>query len=152
MKPLIVALGSTVMTDDAIGHYILNRLKTNEEIDADFVDLDTDIFRLRLHYKGQQTIIVLDALSSGGKPGTVLSFSSGEFQEKLEGFILNSHMIGSIEGLKIMQTVDDNLKNAKIFFVGIVASKIQKGTKISPVVEKAIDKAVIEVKKILITG
>ncbi|NHJ85263.1 MAG: hydrogenase maturation protease [Asgard group archaeon] len=145
---LVIALGSTVMTDDAIGHHILSELQ-NQNLDADFAYLGTDIFRLRLYYKNHKEIIIIDALTGDYPPGTVLNFHLDDINQKLEASIRNAHRIGAIEALKIMQNDDVNIANAKIFFVGIIAESLDKGLELSSSTKQAIPKAVNIVKQYL---
>lgn len=138
---LIVAIGSTVMTDDAIGHHILQVLE-KRELHADFADLGMDLFKLRLFFKGHKNLIIIDAIRGDYMPGTVLVFSYDEIKDKLEAKTRNIHHIGSIEALEIMRLSDEKLAQAKIQFVGIVVESIDKGLELTRRVQKSIIKAV----------
>lgn len=134
------------MTDDAIGHHVLQELQ-KESISADLVELGMDLFRLRLFFdKQHKKIIIIDALTGDYPPGTILSFSYQEFHSKLDAKIRNIHHIGSIEAIDIMRNADENLANAEIYFVGIIVEKIDKGLTLTKSVQKAIPKAVDAVK------
>ena len=138
---LIVSLGSTVMTDDAIGHHVLQELQ-KLELKADFVDLGMDLFRLRLFFSNHKKVIFIDALSGDYPAGTILSFTYTELKEKLHAKIRNVHRMGSIEALEIMRLDDSKLKEAEINFVGIVAEKIDKGLELTKDVAAVIPEAV----------
>lgn len=138
---LIISLGSTVMRDDAIGHHVLDKL-IEQKINADMIKLDTDIFKLRLHYKEHKRLLILDALIGDYPPGTILVFSIDEINEHLKAKIRHAHAVGSIEALQIMRMQDGNLQNAEIFFIGIVAEVIDKGLSLSKSVQKAIPKTI----------
>ena len=146
---LIACVGSTVRTDDGVGYRILQQLQ-QEDITADYADLGTDIFRLRLYFqKYHQHVIILDALLGDIEPGKVKTFSYSEFKDKLEGKILNAHLLGVVEGLQIMRELDDSLKNTRITFVGITAENIDKGLELTPKVEQAVPVAVKTIKNML---
>jgi len=138
---LIVSIGSTVMTDDAIGHHVLNSLQ-EKEIKADYADLGMDLFKLRLFFNEHKNLIIIDAIIGDYKPGTVLVFSYDEIKDKLEAKTRNIHYIGSIEALEIMRLTDEKLAQAKIQFVGIVIESIDKGLELTRRVQKSIIKAV----------
>ncbi|MHA1302877.1 MAG: hydrogenase maturation protease [Candidatus Heimdallarchaeaceae archaeon] len=139
-KALVVAIGSTIMADDAISHHVLQNLKSRK-VDANLVELGTDIFRLNLEYTGQKKVIIIDALFGEEPPGTVLVYHYDEIQEKLEGKIKNAHLLGVGECLEIMRHADKEFAKADITLVGIVAEKIDVSMELSPSVQSAIEKA-----------
>lgn len=136
------------MQDDGVGYHILRSLQ-DKNVQADLVDLGTDIFGLRAHFKNHSRIIILDAMKGGETPGTVLVFRGPEFRERLEGNIQNAHLLGVIEALDIMRAIDDQLAKAEFFFVGVVAQTIDKGLELTEPVAKAVQKAVNQVGLIL---
>ncbi len=138
---LIVSLGSTVMSDDAIGHKILDELQ-KRKVQADYVKLDTDIFKLRLYFKNHKRVIIIDALTGDFPVGTIFSSKLKDITEKFTASIRSAHRIGSIEALKIMQVDDKQLAEAEIIFFGIVVKVIDKGLTISSEVQVALPKAV----------
>ena len=145
---LIVSLGSSVMTDDAIGHHVIQELQ-KAKIKAELIDLGMDLFRLRLFFSNHKKVIIIDALTGDYPTGTVLSFTYEELKEKLTAKIRNIHRMGSIEALEIMRLDDKELAAAEIFFVGIVVEKIDKGLELTEQVAEAIQEAITAVKKIL---
>ncbi len=147
-KTIVVAIGSTIMTDDAVGHFVLRELQ-KRDIPADFSDLDTDIFRLRLDYNNHQHIIIVDALVGYEDPGTVKVFSFDEFHERLEGKIWSPHLLGVIEALDIMRTVDEDMAKATVHLVGIVVEKLDVGMELTENVASSIISAADSVEKIV---
>ena len=146
---LIVAIGSEVMTDDAVGYHVLRFLQ-KESVQADFVELGMDLFRLRLFFKKHHSrVVIIDALKGDYPPGTILSFSYKDFHSKLDAKIRNIHHIGSIEAIEIMRTDDEKFAEAEVFFVGIIADVIDKGLELSKSVSNSIEAAAKEVKNLL---
>lgn len=146
--PLVVALGSSVMQDDGVGAAILAELR-GRGLQAELVELGTDLLRLRLFFDGHPTVILLDALRGGGEPGSVLSFSGDELQARLEGKLRNPHLMGVVEGLGILKAVDSEVAKAEFHLVGVVAETIDKGESLSPVVEQAVVKAADRVEALV---
>ncbi len=147
-RPLVVALGSTVMGDDGLGSRVLKELEKHRP-DAELVELGTDILKLRLFFTGQKKLIILDALRGDEEPGTVLVFQGSQFQDRLSGDFRNPHMLGVVEGLALMRSVDPVMAAAEVFLVGVVAERIDKGEELSPVVEAALPEAVAEVLRLI---
>ncbi|MBN1328029.1 MAG: hydrogenase maturation protease [Candidatus Heimdallarchaeota archaeon] len=146
---LVVSLGSTVMSDDAIGHLILDELQKRENKTVDYIKLDTDIFKLRLYFKNHKRLIIIDALTGDFPVGTIFSSNLKDLNEKFTATIRSAHRIGSIEALKIMQADDTKLANAEVIFFGIIVKLIDKGLTLSPEVQIAIPKAVDFLQKML---
>lgn len=146
---LVVGIGSTVMTDDAVGHHVLLNLQ-QKNVPAEIVFLGQDLFKLRLFFKQHKKVIIVDALQGEYPPGKVLVFDYKSILEKLEAKIRNIHFLGSIEVLQILRQADVNLQKAEIFLVGIIVQTIDKGLDLTEPVQKAIPKAVKEVIKLII--
>jgi hydrogenase maturation protease len=137
---LLVALGSPLMQDDGVGIKILEELQ-RRGVKADYIDLGTDIFRLRIFFNNHSKIVVVDALTGGGSPGSVFIYHQTDFKKKLTGIIKNSHHLSFYETIELLRMADPNLAKTEIYLVGVVAKKIDKGIKLSRPVEQAIQRA-----------
>ena len=146
--PLVVALGSTVMQDDGVGARILWELE-GRGLAAEFVELGTDLLRLRLFFDRHPVIILLDALRGGAEPGSVLVFSAEDFQARLEGKFQNPHHLGVVEAVGLLKAVDERLSAAEFHLVGVVAETIDKGEELTPVVAGAVVEAANAVERLL---
>ncbi|MFW9922729.1 MAG: hydrogenase maturation protease [Candidatus Thorarchaeota archaeon] len=146
---LIVAIGSSVMTDDAIGHHIIKQLE-QLNVNAEVVDLGMDLFRLRLLFHNQKRIIIVDAMKGNYPPGTILEYKYQKNQDLLEAKIRDIHHIGSIEALDIMCLADIDLAKIDIYFVGVIIETIEKGLELSPEIKNAIPNAVEKIISLII--
>ncbi|MDI3475126.1 MAG: hydrogenase maturation protease [Thermococcaceae archaeon] len=140
MKTLILALGNELMKDDGAG---LKAGRILLEKGYNVLEVGTDIFRLANHYNGEERIIIIDAiLSDKLKPGEVVHFKGEEIFEKLKAEIRSAHFMGAIDGLKLLMALDERLKKAEIYFIGIVAREIDLGMELSDEVKAGVQKAV----------
>lgn len=140
MRPLLVSIGNPFMMDDGIGQAILLEVK-DRDVEADLIDLGTDILRLSLHGEGYNDIVILDSLRGGGRPGEVLSFSGEGIGRSLESKMRSAHLMGSIEALEVLRSIKPSLKNARFHFVGIVAGDISIGEGLTEEVRRAVPEA-----------
>ena len=146
MTSLVAGVGSDIMSDDAIGHEVIKALE-KASCECDLAYLGTDIFRLHLHYRGHERVIVVDALK-GVDPGSVHVFYQDDFH-RLDGFIRHSHLLGIIEALNIMSLITPGLSEAKKIVVGVGAETIQPGMELSPAAKKGVALAVEKIMAIL---
>jgi hydrogenase maturation protease len=70
-KPLIIGIGNSLMRDDGVGPYVISLLEQKSDIDADLLVLATPGFALLTHFEGRSLVVIVDAASFEGAPGTV---------------------------------------------------------------------------------
>jgi len=140
MRTLILALGNELMKDDGAG---LRAGRILAEKGYNVLEVGTDVFRLSNHYRGEERLIIIDAiLSDEFEPGSVIHLAGEEVFEKLKAEIRSAHFMGAIDGLKLLMKLDERLVNAEIHFIGVVAKEIDLGMELSEEVEKALPRVV----------
>ncbi|NJE06172.1 hydrogenase maturation protease [Thermococcus sp. M36] len=140
MRTLILALGNELMRDDGVG---LKAGRMLIERGCNVLEVGTDIFRLSSHYKGEERLIIIDAiLSEKFQPGEIVHLKGEEVFEKMKGEIRSAHFMGAIDGLKLLMALDERLSKADIHFIGVVAKEIDLGMELSEEVEKALPEVV----------
>jgi hydrogenase maturation protease len=134
---LIVGCGNPAAGDDSAGIEIVRRLG---ELGDRGCDLRTetgpgvellDVFPLA------DTILFVDAVTSGGVPGTLYlsSLPARDLESRALGS-LSSHGWGLVEALKLVHALGRTLP--RLFLLGIEAGTVAQGAPRSPVVEQAI--------------
>ncbi len=80
MKTLVLGLGNPLLGDDAIGLVVAGRLRERLRDRGDVLVQEEEAGGLRLMERltGFQSAIVVDAIVTGGPPGTIRRLSSGE--------------------------------------------------------------------------
>lgn len=58
----------------------MESLKQKNEVKADFADLGTDIFKLRLFFNNHDNIIIIDVLKEKETPGKIVIYEFHNFR------------------------------------------------------------------------
>jgi len=146
MRTLILALGNELMKDDGVGLKVGRILA---EKGYNVLEVGTDIFMLSNHYKGEERIIIVDAiLSEKFKPGEVIHLEGEKVFKMLKAEIRSAHFMGAIDGLKLLMKLDERLARAEVHFVGIVAKEVDLGTELSGEVLDAVPRAVALIEEL----
>jgi len=137
-KTLILSLGSSIMSDDAIGHVITQNL-IKKKVKADIIQLDTDIFKLNLFFNNHKRIIIVDAIQSSESPGTIHVISYLDFEKEINGKIRGSHFLNIKEGIELLRLANSKIAEAEIILVGMVVKKVELGTDLTPILIEKIE-------------
>lgn len=86
MKTLVAGIGSTIRGDDGLGVEAVRRLRDRVDDDGrrvrddqvDFVELGTAGVALLDHVDGYERLILVDAIVTGGQPGTLYELTGKE--------------------------------------------------------------------------
>jgi hydrogenase maturation protease len=136
---LILGIGNPLLTDDGAGLAALRALKEMlpERDDVEFLDGGTLSFTLAVPIAACETLIVLDAATVGGPPGTVRCFEG----EDMDRF-LNAHGKASVHevGLNDLMSIarlGDGWP-ARRALIGVQPVSFEWGESPSPAVAAAI--------------
>jgi hydrogenase maturation protease len=134
---LIVGCGNPAAGDDSAGIEIVRRLSEQGDCGCDLraetspgVEL-LDVFPLA------DVILFVDAVASGGVPGTLYltQLPSKELEPRALGS-LSAHGWGLVETLKLSKALGWTIP--RLFLLGIEAGTVAQGAPRSPVIEQAI--------------
>jgi hydrogenase maturation protease len=140
-KVLILGIGNTLRSDDGLGVYIVRHI---EEAGVplpkgvDILDGGTAGFDLLGLIDGYDKIVIVDALKTNDRPGSIYRFTPEHAVDRRSQFSL--HEVGIMEVIKTLRIMDHN---PEIEFVGIVPDNISEiNTTISTAVLDSIPRAV----------
>ncbi|UCF67729.1 MAG: hydrogenase maturation protease [Acidobacteriota bacterium] len=73
MKTLVIGLGNPLLCDDGVGWHVTRELRplVEQREDVDVVDLCVGGLRLMEQMIGYDRVIIIDAMRTGARPGTV---------------------------------------------------------------------------------
>ena len=148
----VIGIGNTLRKDDGIGIILIEKLveqKDKPSKQIEFIDGGTGGMNLLHLLVRFDSVILVDAVNFGGKPGETRMFTLGEIKSKKIPVKMSTH---ESDFLKIIE-LSKQLKECpeKIFIFGIQPKDTSHGRNISIELEKKLqtilDKLEIEIKK-----
>ncbi len=141
MKTIVVGIGNPILRDDSVGVRVVEELQ--KVMDIDTAISPTTGFEILDIILGYDRAIIVDAISTGGEPGTIYELSVDDLDTTP---LLNTHSIPLAITIKLGYTIfgDRMPKDIKIF--AIEAEDLGIGDSCSSKVGNAIPKVV---KKIM---
>ena len=137
----IIGLGNPFIGDDAVGVVVARKLRQYEQASVSILDGGLAGLNLLHEMEGIDTLILIDAVQSQSKAGTIFRFTIPQDLEKIGKLAWgasasSTHSFGLTEALTLAQTLE--VLPRHVILYGIELSQIQKGQGLSPTVSKAI--------------
>jgi hydrogenase maturation protease len=150
VKALVLGIGNPLRADDGVGIHITEALR--QETVCDTTDIKDGISGLDIlgAITGYDRIIIVDALQSSGKPGTIYRFSPEDlgFQKTLHTF--STHDMDFLATIELGKSIFAGRMPKEIIIIAVEADDITTVSEhCTPGVEKAIPKAVDVIKGLL---
>src|SRR5215831_13231286 len=98
---LLIGIGNEYRCDDSLGLHIVRSLKKREMQNTCIVESSGDGAELLEMFKVVRMAIVVDAVSSGGKPGTIYKFNVHEHSLPAQLSFQSTHAFGLEEALEL---------------------------------------------------
>ncbi|MBN2158453.1 MAG: hydrogenase maturation protease [Spirochaetes bacterium] len=140
-KILILGIGNTLRGDDGLGVYIVRHMEESGmrlPPGVELLDGGTAGFDLLGLIEGYDKIIIVDALRTDDRPGSIYRFTPDHAM--VQGARFSLHEVGIMEVIGTLKIMDHD---PEIEFVGIVPENISEiNTDISEAVREAVPRAV----------
>ena len=147
-RTLILGLGNTLMTDEAVGVIVIRRLLAEGGLgDVGLLDGGTLSFTLAAPIGDSPRLIVVDAAIMGEPPGTVRVFEDEAMDRQLSGIGKSVHEV-SLMDLMDMARITDSLPQRRAL-VGVEPAVIEWGEELSPAVAAAVPLAIARIRELL---
>lgn len=130
-----------MLQDDGFGPHAIARLLEEYELGAEveLLDLGTPGLDFVDYLVGRDVLIIVDALSSGGEPGEIVTFDRRQLKEHLPNMRLSAHQPCLQETLFTAETA--GVLPADVLLVGVVGANFNVTTELSEVVEDSMPAA-----------
>jgi hydrogenase maturation protease len=138
----VIGLGSPIMSDDAVGLEIAQRI---EDLGMEGVDTMQEAvggLELLPLIRGYRHVIVTDAIQTGGQPpGTVMIYDLDDFEDTVGNTF--AHDINLATAIRIGEQMDPSTMPEKVIFVAVeVADIVTMSETMTEEVEAAVGPAV----------
>jgi hydrogenase maturation protease len=133
---VVIGVGNRMRRDDAAGPVVVDRLQGKVPRGVHLVESIGDPVSLLGWWQSASLAVVVDAVKTGSKPGTVFRFN-GHDSLPSAFFRQSTHLVGLADAVQMARTLD-RMPGVLVLF-GIEAQTMDYGEEISPAVHAALD-------------
>ncbi|HUL44761.1 MAG TPA: hydrogenase maturation protease [Bacteroidota bacterium] len=133
---LIVGLGNSYRSDDAVGLVLAGRLKSRMGTNAEVLEFHGEPLDLLDIWSGFRKVILIDAATGGGNPGSIHRFEAHQSPISSRAIHFSSHQLNIPAAIELARTLDK--LPPEIIVYGVEAASFSAGTSLSSEVEKAL--------------
>jgi hydrogenase maturation protease len=137
---LIVGTGNAFRRDDGAGLVTARRLRRALSDEVRVLVKDGDMASLLDDWQGADTVVVIDATSSGSAPGTIRRFDAHERPLPSVFARSSTHAFGIAETVELARAL--GRLPARVVVFGIEGRDFTPGNGLSPDVDAAVDEVV----------
>jgi len=141
---LVLGIGNLVMSDDGVGVRVVQELRRRylfpdhvEVVDGGTLGLD-----LLPKLEGVGRLLVVDAVETGGKPGTLVRLSGEELPIALQTKV-SPHQMGLKDLLAVAELMGHSPKD--MVLIGIQPDGIEMGIELSPHVAERLEEMIVNI-------
>jgi hydrogenase maturation protease len=133
---LIICLGNRFRSDDGVGLYIADTIRSYGNELVEVVDNISDSAALMDTWSNKDRVFIVDAVNSNGKPGAIYRFDVSNKNIPADIFArYSTHSINLAEAIEMAKILARMPKSLVVF--GIEGADFEAGTGLAPEVEKA---------------
>ena len=146
---LLLGLGNTLLTDEAVGPRVVERMQTEGDATDGirYLDGGTLSFTLAVPIAECRRLIVVDAAAMGTRPGTVWVFEGEAMDRQLRLHAKTVHEVSLADLLDIARLTDSLPPRRAL--VGIEPAVVDWGSELTPEVRGAVTEVIVRVRELL---
>jgi hydrogenase maturation protease len=138
-RSVVIGVGNRWRRDDAAGLEVVDALRERVDDSVVFVESDGEPTRLLDAFELAPQVIMIDAVVTGGEPGTVHRFTDEQLPGGM-GIGQSSHLVQLYETIALGKLLD-KLPNGLVL-IGIEAIDFANGEGMTPAVAEGVEAAV----------
>ncbi len=142
-KPLIIGIGSSYRSDDGVGLIVARKLRQRVGNSAEVIEQSGDAALLMEAWQGAGSVIVIDAIRSGARPGKIHRLEVHEQQLPKTLFHSSTHALGLVEAIELARVLGELPPQLVVY--GIEGENFSAGTNLSPFVEISVQNVVDQI-------
>src|SRR5512142_1763686 len=125
MSLLVVGMGNEFRSDDAVGLVVARRISARRLPEVVVLEESGEGVALMERWKGARQAILVDAVSSGAKPGTIHRFDAHLRSIPAKFFHSSTHSFGLAEAVELARALGELPPRLVVY--GIEASRFTAG-------------------------
>ncbi len=133
---VVIGIGNRLRGDDGAGVAVAERLRGHVPRWVDVVACDEEPSRLMDAWKGADTAVLVDAVTSGSPAGTLHRFDAGRRPVPAQEFRSSTHAIGVADTIELARALGRLPRRVLVY--GIEACSFEAGAPLTPPVETAV--------------
>ena len=142
---IIVGIGNTYRSDDAVGLRIAKDIKKKSPDHVNVIEQSGEGTSLMDSWKDADTVILIDAVHSGTQPGTIHRFDVHTQTIPTKYFNYSTHAFGVAKAIELARTLKQLPQNLIVY--GIEGKLFEAGIGLSLEVEKSAQEVVRRVQQ-----
>jgi hydrogenase maturation protease len=131
----VIAIGNEMRGDDAVGPCVLRQLGAPDG-DVALETLPGDGTHVMEAFQDAEKVILVDAVRSGGRPGTIYRFDAAAGAVPASFFHYSTHAFGLAEAVEMARAL--NTLPPEVVIFGVEGSSFGAGEPLSPEVRRAV--------------
>ena len=147
---LVIGIGNEYRSDDAAGLVVARRLRQLSLGNVTVIEASGEGTDLMESWKGADTVIIVDAASSGAKPGTIHRIDARAQRIPTRLLRYSTHAFSVGEAVELARAM--NRLPPRMVVFGIEGERFDEGTALSRAVQGSVDTVVDLVLKQLRTA
>jgi hydrogenase maturation protease len=150
LQALVIGLGNDYRGDDAVGHVVARRLKAMADDSVRVLEESGEGAALIETWKGADFVILIDAVHSGGTPGSIYRFDAKANLVPGSFFHYSTHAFSVAEAVELARELNQLPRRLVVY--GIEGETFDSGVGLSREVEAAAGEVLHSVKEELCTN
>jgi len=142
---LIIGIGNAYRGDDAVGLRVAQDIKKEALVHVTVSEQSGDGISLMDSWKDSDAVILIDAVYSGAKPGTIHRFDAHTQPIPSKFFHYSTHAFGVAEAIELARALKQLPPHLIVY--GIEGKCFEAGIKLSWEAEKAVEEVMMRVQQ-----
>jgi hydrogenase maturation protease len=137
---LVIGIGNEYRSDDSVGLQIARKVAEMKLSPVVVKEESGEGAALMEAWRGFERVIVIDAVSSGSKPGSIFKFDASKERVPAKFFHYSTHAFSVAEAIELARTL--HALPEELLLYGIEGEKFSAGTSLSAAVLSAETKVI----------
>jgi hydrogenase maturation protease len=142
---LVIGIGNEYRSDDGVGLAIARKIHGKHISSITVKEWSGEGAALVELWSGFKSVIIIDAVSSGAKPGTIFKFDACKEPVPAKFFHYSTHAFSIAEAIELARTM--KMLPSSLFVYGIEGLNFTAGTNISKAVQNSADQIIEQILK-----